>query len=58
VERAQASQPDFRLTADNAAAVAEVCARLDGLPLALELAATRIKLLPPQAMLTQLQDSS
>jgi len=50
VQRAQAAQLEFRLTPQNAAAVAEVCARLDGLPLALELAAARIKLFPPQAM--------
>jgi predicted ATPase/class 3 adenylate cyclase/DNA-binding CsgD family transcriptional regulator len=58
VQRAQAIQPGFQLTTENAAAVAEICARLDGLPLALELAAARIKLLPPQAMLTRLQESS
>src|SRR6185503_10486469 len=58
VQRAQASQPDFKLTSGNAAAVAEVCTRLDGLPLALELAAARIKLLPPKAMLEKLQVSS
>jgi predicted ATPase/DNA-binding CsgD family transcriptional regulator len=58
IQRAQAIQPDFQLTTGNAAAVAEVCAHLDGLPLALELAAARIKLLPPQAMLIRLQESS
>jgi predicted ATPase/DNA-binding CsgD family transcriptional regulator len=57
VQRAQAAQPEFRLTPQNAAAVAEICTRLDGLPLALELAAARIRLLPPQAMLAQLRES-
>jgi len=57
VERARAAQPNFSLTKDNASAVAEICRRLDGLPLALELAAARIKLLQPQAILTRLDDS-
>jgi predicted ATPase/DNA-binding CsgD family transcriptional regulator len=57
VQRAQASQPNFKLTSENASAVTEICARLDGLPLAIELAAARIKLLPPLAMLRQLQES-
>lgn len=55
VERTQAVQPTFVLTEYNAAAVAAICHRLDGLPLALELAAGRLKLLSPQALLTQLQ---
>jgi predicted ATPase/DNA-binding CsgD family transcriptional regulator len=54
VERAEAVKPDFRLDAENAEAVAEICRRLDGLPLAIKLAAARVKLLPPQAMLGRL----
>src|SRR5215207_1559152 len=54
VERAQAAKVDFSVTNDNAPAVAEICHRLDGLPLAIELAAARIKLLTAQAMLARL----
>jgi len=56
VERARTAQPNFSLTKDNASAVTEICLRLDGLPLALELAAARIKLLSPQAILARLDD--
>jgi predicted ATPase/class 3 adenylate cyclase len=54
IGRAKAAKPDFAVTDENAPAVAEICARLDGLPLAIELAAARIKLLPPQGMLKRL----
>ena len=54
LQRAQAVSPEFEATNVNAPVVAEICVRLDGLPLAIELAATRIKLLPPQALLTRL----
>jgi predicted ATPase/uncharacterized protein HemY len=56
VERAQALKPTFVLDESNAAAVAEIVTRLDGLPLAIELAASHSKLLSPQALLTRLQD--
>ena len=55
IERANAVRPDFKVTPENAAAVAEICNRLDGLPLAIELAAARVKVLTPQAMLPKLR---
>jgi predicted ATPase/DNA-binding CsgD family transcriptional regulator len=54
VGRAQGLRPDFRLTVENAPAVMEICCRLDGLPLAIELAAARIPLFTPQEMIEQL----
>jgi predicted ATPase/class 3 adenylate cyclase len=56
VARATAVKPAFRLTDDNAAAVAGIVIRLQGMPLAIELAAARIKLLPPEAILDRLRD--
>jgi predicted ATPase/class 3 adenylate cyclase len=54
LDRARAVNPEFSLTDENARAVTEICERLDGLPLAIELAAARAKLLPPQALLSRL----
>ncbi len=54
VERAQAIKPGFELSPDNSRAVSEICARLDGLPLAIELAAARIRLFSPHEMLIRL----
>jgi predicted ATPase/class 3 adenylate cyclase len=57
VQRAQAIQPTFQISQSNARTIAEICVRLDGLPLAIELAAARIRLLPPQALLARLAKS-
>lgn len=57
VRRAQSAKSNFQLTEDNAPTIAEICRRLDGLPLAIELAAVRIKLLTPQAILNRLSSS-
>jgi predicted ATPase/class 3 adenylate cyclase len=55
IERAMAVKPNFNVTNDNAPAVAEITARLDGLPLAIELAASRVKLLTPRQILERLE---
>lgn len=56
VDRSRFVQPDFSLTPDNAAAIAEICIRLEGLPLAIELAAARVKLLTPHEIAHRLDD--
>src|SRR5215469_7452754 len=55
LERARAVKPDFQVTAANAHVIAQICVHLDGLPLAIELAAARIKLLPPRTLLGRLE---
>ena len=56
-DRARRTKPDFRVTADNAETVTEICRRLDGLPLAIELAAARVRALSPTEILDSLHDT-
>jgi predicted ATPase/class 3 adenylate cyclase len=56
VERASAAQPQFQLTEENAPAIARICRRLDGIPLALELAAARVKMFTPEQIAARLDD--
>jgi predicted ATPase/DNA-binding CsgD family transcriptional regulator len=56
-ERARAVRPDFEITSENESIIAELCAKLDGLPLAIELAAARIDSIPPRALLRQLEST-
>lgn len=56
VERAMLSLPDFQVTESNAAAIAQICHRLDGIPLAIELAAARVKAMSVEQLLARLQD--
>jgi predicted ATPase/transcriptional regulator with XRE-family HTH domain len=58
IDRAYAADPSFVLTADNAAAIAGIVRRLDGLPLAIELASARVRTLPPGALLTRLEQQA
>ena len=55
VERGRARRPGFSITDQNSGAIAQICVRLDGLPLALELAAVRVKFLSPEDVLARLQ---
>ncbi len=55
-DRAEQTVPEFKVNAENSPAVAEICARLDGIPLAIELAAARVRVLPPKALADRLED--
>jgi len=57
IQRAKATQPDFEIVEHNAPAIAEICTRLEGLPLAIELAAARVRLFEPEMLLARLSDS-